>query len=90
MKPFAYKTVTAAYADIHTENSNPYSDIQQRLNADFIHERISKRKIISRKGNNPLGAADSILRIFSGTIVTDYIPGIEWGAQCHDMISGNL
>lgn len=88
MNPYAYKSNTAVQANIHTGNRNPHSDKQQRIYADLQQERISKRKIIPRMGNDPLSAADSILRTFNGTVVTDYIPGIEWGAYRHDTISG--
>lgn len=89
MNPHAYKSNTAAQSNAHIKNSNFHSDNRQRLYADLQQERISKRKIIPRKENNPLHAADFVLRFFSGTVVTDYIPGIEWGAYCYDVINTN-
>ncbi len=89
MNPYAYKSNSTIQAVIHTKNRNTHSDKPQSLYGDLQQERISKRKIIHRRGGNPPCAADSIRRFFSGTMVTDYIPGIEWGAYCYDVINGN-
>jgi hypothetical protein len=79
MNTYAHKTNAAVYANTAAGKRNSCTVRPKRFCKNIKPYLYSSGTKNVPDGNNPRGTVDSILKLFSGAIVSEYATAVEWG-----------